>query len=523
MTTDKTSKILTEELKVIKNSIVNNIDDRLKSFTTSSEKIERVGKVVQIKDAIATIYGIEDVMMSELIEFSSGVHGIAMSLEESSVSAIILGSDNDIKEGETVVATGKVLEIPTGPSLVGRVVDALGRPIDDAGEIENPIYRKIESEAPNIIDRESVSETMSTGIKAIDSLIPIGRGQRELIVGDRQTGKTAIAIDTIINQQKAHQENDEKNKLFCVYVAIGQRRSNVAKIIKMFTDLGVMEYTTIVVASSSDPASMQYLAAYTGCTIGEYFRDNGQHSLVVYDDLSKHAVAYRQISLLLRRPPGREAYPGDVFFLHSRLLERAAKMSKEKGGGSLTALPIVETQANDVSAYIPTNVISITDGQIFLESELFFKGVRPAINIGLSVSRVGSAAQTKSMKQVSGSIKLELAQYREMESFSQFSSDLDQETKDMLANGKTLTETLKQAQYSPLSIEEQVIILFAANNGYLKNIKLDKIEKFQKEILLYIKMKHNQIYQKLKKERKITDDLSTDIHKILDDFVRNFS
>ena len=519
----ETAKVLLEELKVIQDKMKKGIKDSVGSMSTAEETISRIGKVVQIKDGIATIYGLRDIRVAEMVRFQNDIMGIAMNLEEDSVGVVVMGEDRDIKEGDIVHSTGKIAQVPTGMSMLGRVVDALGNPIDGLGPIKNVEHRNVESPAPGIIDRKSVCEPMATGIKAIDSLIPIGRGQRELILGDRQTGKTAIAIDTILNQVKYNDEAPDNKKMYCVYVAIGQRRARIAQIVSKIESMGAMKYVTIVSASSSEAASMQYLAPYSGCAMGEYFRDNGKHALVVYDDLSKHAVAYRQMSLLLRRPPGREAYPGDVFYLHSRLLERAAKMSDEKGGGSLTALPIVETQANDVSAYIPTNVISITDGQIFLESELFYKGIRPAINVGLSVSRVGGAAQIKAMKQVAGSMKLDLAQYREVESFSQFSSDLDESTRMQLERGKRLVEVLKQKQYSPLSMENQVIIIFAAMEGYLSDIAISDIARFENDLLSNIKKKHTHIIKSLKEEGKITDTTRKEITKVLDAFVKTFS
>ena len=443
-------------------------------------------------------------------------------MEEDSVGVVVFGDEQDIKEGDIVRRTKKIIEVPVGKSLLGRVVDALGKPIDGKGEIISQEVRLIDVKAPGIIDRKSVHEPMQTGIKAIDSLIPIGRGQRELLIGDRQTGKTAIAIDTILNQKDINQSKDESKKLYCVYVSIGQKQSSVAKLVKKLEDEGAMEYSIVVVASASESASMQFIAPYSGCAIGEFFRDNGMHALIIYDDLSKHAVAYRQMSLLLRRPPGREAYPGDVFFLHSRLLERAAKLSDKKGGGSLTALPIVETQAGDVSAYIPTNVISITDGQIFLETELFYKGVRPAINIGLSVSRVGSAAQIKAMKQVAGSIKLELAQFREMEGFAQFASDLDQATQKLLARGRRLIELLKQPQYSPVSTEEQVILIFAAIRGYLDGISVDMVSSFENGLLENIQRNQSQLLKDLRAEGKITEHIEEKLELILKEFLKVF-
>ncbi|MDJ1304937.1 MAG: F0F1 ATP synthase subunit alpha [Candidatus Midichloria sp.] len=484
--------------------------------------LDEIGQVVKVSDGVAIVFGLDAAQAGEVIEFSSGIKGLVLNLEAESVGVVIFGSDRDVVEGETVKRTGEILEVPTGKGLLGRVVDGLGNPIDGKGPLENVEYRRVEVKAPGIIARQSVSEPMQTGIKAIDALIPIGRGQRELIIGDRQTGKTAIAIDTILNQKEAHISGDDKNKIHCIYVAIGQKISSVAKIIKKLEEEGAMSYTTVVLASASEPAPMQFIAPYTGCSIGEFFRDNAMHALIIYDDLSKHAVAYRQMSLLLRRPPGREAYPGDVFYLHSRLLERAAKMSDKDGGGSLTALPIIETQGGDVSAYIPTNVISITDGQIFLETELFYKGVRPAVNVGLSVSRVGSAAQIKAMKQVAGSIKLELAQYREMEAFSQFSSDLDLATQKLLARGKRLTELLKQAQYSPSAVEEQILGLFAGINGYLDALAIKDVKRFEETLREYTKFNNSVLLERIKTEQKISDDIAKELHKVLSDFAKSF-
>ena len=443
------------------------LKEQIKKFGEKAE-VSEVGQVLSVGDGIARVYGLDNVQAGEMVEFSAGIKGMALNLESDNVGVVIFGDDRSIKEGDVVKRTGAIVDVPVGKKLLGRVVDALGNPIDGKGELDKKLERRrVEVKAPGIIPRQSVNQPMQTGLKALDTLIPIGRGQRELIIGDRQTGKTAIAIDTIINQKEINKSGEEKNKLYCIYVAIGQKRSTVAQIVKTLEDAGAMEYTTIVSATASDPAPLQFLAPYTGCTMGEYFRDNGMHALIIYDDLSKQAVAYRQMSLLLRRPPGREAYPGDVFYLHSRLLERAAKLNDDKGGGSLTALPIIETQAGDVSAYIPTNVISITDGQIFLETELFNQGIRPAVNVGLSVSRVGSAAQTKAMKKVAGSIKLELAQYREMAAFAQFGSDLDATTQKLLNRGSKLTELLKQDQYSPMTVAQQVIAVFSGVRGFL--------------------------------------------------------
>ena len=459
------------------------LKEQIKKVGDKAE-VSEVGQVLSVGDGIARIYGLDNVQAGEMVEFSDGSKGMSLNLEADNVGVVIFGDDRAIKEGDTVKRTGAIVDVPVGKELLGRVVDALGNPIDGKGSLDKSLKRnRVEVKAPGIIPRKSVSEPMQTGLKAIDSLIPVGRGQRELIIGDRQTGKTAVAIDTIINQKKINESDDETKKLYCIYVAVGQKRSTVAQIVKTLEDAGAMEYTTIVSATASDSAPLQFLAPYTGCTMGEFFRDNGMHALIIYDDLSKQAVAYRQMSLLLRRPPGREAYPGDVFYLHSRLLERAAKLNDENGGGSLTALPIIETQAGDVSAYIPTNVISITDGQIFLGTEIFNQGIRPAINVGLSVSRVGSAAQTKAMKKVAGSIKLELAQYREMAAFAQFGSDLDASTQQLLNRGSKLTELLKQKQYSPMTVEEQVISIFCGVKGFLDDIELKDIAEFESKIL----------------------------------------
>ncbi|NRB10355.1 MAG: F0F1 ATP synthase subunit alpha [Rickettsiaceae bacterium] len=485
-------------------------------------ELQEVGYVVTVGDGIAKVYGIDNVQAGEMIEFSSGVKGMVLNLETDTVGVVIMGNDREVSQGDKVKRTGEILQTPVGPEMLGRVVDALGNPIDGKGKISTKKYRKVEVKAPGIIARKSVHEPVQTGIKAIDALIPIGRGQRELIIGDRQTGKTAIAIDTIINQKHAHLAKNEKDKIFCVYVAIGQKRSTVAQIVKKLEENGAMDYTVVVAATASDPAPMQFLAPYTGCAIGEYFRDSGKHALIIYDDLSKHAVAYRQISLLLRRPPGREAYPGDVFYLHSRLLERAAKMSDEMGGGSLTALPIIETQAGDVSAYIPTNVISITDGQIFLESELFYKGIRPAVNVGISVSRVGSSAQIKAIKKVAGSMKLELAQYREMEAFAQFGSDLDASTQQLIKHGSKLTELLKQAQYAPFPVEEQVISLYVGVNGYLEDIDTDRIQEFERKLLDDIKLKAHDIIDNIRDKKQLTEDIEEKLKAYLKEFVKEF-
>jgi len=501
--------------------VSNILKKQISEFSDKAE-LSEIGEVISVSDGVAVCYGLDDVQMGEMVEFSGGVQGMALNLETSSVGVVIFGDDRSIKEGQTVKRTGEIVQVPVGKELLGRVVDALGNPIDGKGPVSTKETKRVEVKAPGIVERKSVHEPVQTGIKAIDSLIPIGRGQRELIIGDRQTGKTAIVVDTFINQIPLHKKGKEDDKLYCIYVAIGQKRSSVARLVKTLEETGAMEFSIVVVASASDPAPLQFVAPYTGCAMGEYFRDNGMHALIAYDDLSKQAVAYRQMSLLLRRPPGREAYPGDVFYLHSRLLERAAKMSDEQGGGSLTALPVIETQAGDVSAYIPTNVISITDGQIFLESELFFKGVRPAVNVGLSVSRVGSAAQVKAMKQVSGSIKLELAQYREMEAFAQFGSDLDESTKKLLDRGSRLTELLKQDQYVPAQLEEQVVTIFAGVNGYLDNIEIGRITDFEKQLLRDLKSNKPEILEKIKTEGKISDDIESKLKTHINNFTKNF-
>ena len=486
-------------------------------------EVTEVGKVLSVGDGIARIYGLDNVQAGEMVEFADGSKGMALNLESDNVGVVIFGEDRNIKEWDIVKRTGSIVDVPVGKELLGRVVDGLGNPIDGKDALDKGLKRnRVEVKAPGIIPRQSVSEPVQTGLKAIDSLIPIGRGQRELIIGDRQTGKTAVAIDTIINQKEINQSGDEKQKLYCIYVAIGQKRSTVAQIVKTLQDAGAMEYTTIVSATASDPAPLQFLAPYTGCTIGEYFRDNGMHALIIYDDLSKQAVAYRQMSLLLRRPPGREAYPGDVFYLHSRLLERAAKLNDENGGGSLTALPIIETQAGDVSAYIPTNVISITDGQIFLETELFNQGIRPAVNVGLSVSRVGSAAQTKAMKKVAGSIKLELAQYREMAAFAQFGSDLDASTQRLLNRGSKLTELLKQKQYSPMSVAEQVISVFCGVKGYLDDIDLKNISEFENKILSKSNSENPEIFDAINKSGKLEEETEKTLIKLIEELKKNF-
>ena len=499
------------------------LKDQIENFGTESE-ISEVGQVLSVGDGIARIYGLDKVQAGEMVEFPGGIKGMTLNLEEDNVGVVIFGDDHTIREGDTVKRTGKIVDVPIGKELLGRVVDALGNPIDGKGPINASERNLIEVKAPGIIPRKSVHEPMQTGIKAIDSLIPIGRGQRELIIGDRQTGKTAIIVDTILNQKKLNDAAaNDSEKLFCVYVAIGQKRSSVAQIVKTLEEKGALEYTIVVAATASEPAPIQFLAPYTGCTMGEYFRDRGMHAVIFYDDLTKQAVAYRQMSLLLRRPPGREAYPGDVFYLHSRLLERAAKMSDENGAGSLTALPVIETQANDVSAYIPTNVISITDGQIFLETDLFYKGVRPAVNVGLSVSRVGSAAQAKAMKQVAGSIKLELAQYREMEAFAQFASDLDASTQQLLARGARLIEVLKQPQFSPYSMEEQVVSLFSGVNGFLDEVKIQDVVRFEQMLLDNIREKGIDILSAISTEEAISEETEEKLKTFIGDFVASFS
>ena len=481
------------------------IKDQISNFETKADVAE-VGTVLSVGDGIARVYGLDQVQAGEMVEFPGDIKGMALNLESDNVGVSIFGDDTGIKEGDTVKRTGEIVDVPVGKELLGRVVDGLGNPIDGKGPVNSSEKRRIEIKAPGIIPRQGVKEPMQTGIKALDALVPIGRGQRELIIGDRQTGKTAVAVDTILNQKDVNQSKNEKEKLYCIYVAIGQKRSTVAQIVKTLEDNGALEYTIVVSATASEPAPLQFLSAYTGCTMGEYFRDNGMHALIIYDDLSKQAVAYRQMSLLLRRPPGREAYPGDVFYIHSRLLERAAKMSDEHGGGSLTALPIIETQAGDLSAYIPTNVISITDGQIFLETSLFFAGIRPAINVGLSVSRVGSAAQTKGMKKIAGSVKLELAQYREMAAFAQFASDLDASTRQLLDRGARLTELLKQGQYSPLTVPEQVISIYSGVNGYLDGIEISEVGSFESEAISEIKSKHADLLEAINNEKDLSED-----------------
>jgi len=492
---------------------VEEISQLIKSQIKGFEKeidIQEVGTVISVGDGIARIYGLEKAMAGELLEFPGGLYGMVLNLEEDNVGAAVLGSDHTIKEGDTVKRTGKIVEVPVGKGLLGRVVNALGQPIDDKGPIEAAESRRVEIKAPGIVARKSVKEPLQTGIKAIDGMVPIGKGQRELIIGDRQTGKTAVAIDTIINQKGQN--------VFCIYVAIGQKQSTVSQIVEKLKAFGAMDYTIVVAATASSPAPLQFLAPYSGCAMGEYFRDNGMHALIIYDDLSKHAVAYRQLSLLLRRPPGREAYPGDVFFLHSRLLERAAKLSDKLGGGSLTALPVIETQAGDVSAYIPTNVISITDGQIFLETDLFYSGVRPAINVGLSVSRVGGSAQIKAMKSVAGTLKLELAQYRELAAFAQFGSDLDPATQKQLNRGQRLVEILKQGQYKPMTVEKQVIIIFAATNGYVDAYPVSALKKYEEELLAFIESRHADLLSDLRDKKALDDTVKPKLKKALEDF-----
>ena len=493
------------------------LKEEIKNFGSDSEILE-VGQVLSVGDGIARIYGLDNVQAGEMVEFNNGTKGMALNLENDNVGVVLFGSDSGIKEGDTVKRTNSIVDVPVGKELLGRVVDALGNPIDGKGAINSENRSRIEVKAPGIIPRQSVSEPMQTGLKAIDSLIPVGRGQRELIIGDRQTGKTAVAIDAIINQKSINESSDESKKLYCFYVAIGQKRSTVAQIVKTLEDAGAMSYTTVIAATASESAPLQFLAPYAGCSMAEYFRDNGMHALIIYDDLSKQAVAYRQMSLLLRRPPGREAFPGDVFYLHSRLLERAAKLNDDNGGGSLTALPIIETQANDVSAFIPTNVISITDGQIFLETELFNQGIRPAVNVGLSVSRVGSAAQTKAMKRVSGSIKLELAQYREMAAFAQFGSDLDVSTQNLLNRGSKLTELLKQDQYSPMTVAEQVISVFAGVKGYLDDLELNQIKDFERDFFAKISTSNSELIKKINSSGVLDDDAE----KIITDSIEEF-
>jgi F-type H+/Na+-transporting ATPase subunit alpha len=498
------------------------LKEQIKNFGQEAE-VSEVGQVLSVGDGIARVYGLDNVQAGEMVEFENGTRGMALNLETDNVGIVIFGNDREIKEGQTVKRTGSIVDVPVGKGLLGRVVDALGNPIDGKGPIKSAERKRVDVKAPGIIPRKSVNEPMATGLKAIDALIPIGRGQRELIIGDRQTGKTAIALDTILNQKPLNAQPDEKIKLYCVYVAIGQKRSTVAQFVKVLEEQGALDYSIIIAATASDPAPMQYLAPFAGCTMGEYFRDNGMHAVIIYDDLSKQAVAYRQMSLLLRRPPGREAYPGDVFYLHSRLLERAAKMNDDNKGGSLTALPIIETQANDVSAYIPTNVISITDGQIFLETDLFYQGIRPAVNVGLSVSRVGSAAQTKAMKKVAGRIKGELAQYREMAAFAQFGSDLDATTQRMLARGSRLTELLKQPQFSPLKMEEQVCVIYAGVNGYLDKFEVSRVRAFEQGLLTLMRTKNADLLDSIRKSSDLSDADAAKLKGVVDGYAKTFT
>ena len=499
---------------ILKNEIANFGDEA---------DVAEVGTVLSVGDGVARVYGLDRVQAGEMVEFADGTRGMALNLEADNVGVVIFGEDRDIHEGDLVKRTSAIVDVPVGKGLLGRVVDGLGNPIDGKGPIESTERRLVEVKAPGIIPRRSVHEPMQTGLKALDALVPIGRGQRELIIGDRQTGKTAVAIDTFINQKQINESGDEAKKLYCIYVAVGQKRSSVAQVVKTLEEYGAMEYSIVIAATASDPAPLQFLAPYSGCAMGEYFRDNGMHAVIVYDDLSKQATAYRQMSLLLRRPPGREAFPGDVFYLHSRLLERAAKMADGHGAGSLTALPVIETQGNDVSAFIPTNVISITDGQIFLETDLFYKGVRPAINVGLSVSRVGSAAQTKAMKKVAGRIKLELAQFREMEAFSQFASDLDASTQQLLARGARLTEVLKQGQYAPRSVAEQVVAIFAGVRGYLDGIGVRDVTRFEEGLLGEIKARHGELMARIDETGDLDDDTEKEVDGIVAAFAKTFA
>ncbi|WP_341901813.1 F0F1 ATP synthase subunit alpha [Sandarakinorhabdus limnophila] len=498
------------------------IKDQIANFGTEAQ-VSEVGQVLSVGDGIARVHGLDNVQAGEMVEFPGGIKGMALNLEADNVGIVIFGSDSAIKEGDTVKRTGTIVDVPVGKGLLGRVVDGLGNPIDGKGPLVDVTRMRVEVKAPGIIPRKSVHEPMQTGLKALDALVPVGRGQRELIIGDRQTGKTAVAIDTFINQKGVNAGTDDSKKLYCIYVAVGQKRSTVAQIVRALEENGAMEYSIVVAATASEPAPLQFLAPYTGCTMGEFFRDNGMHAVIVYDDLSKQAVAYRQMSLLLRRPPGREAYPGDVFYLHSRLLERAAKMNDANGNGSLTALPIIETQAGDVSAYIPTNVISITDGQIFLETELFYQGIRPAINVGLSVSRVGSAAQTKAMKKVAGSIKLELAQYREMAAFAQFGSDLDASTQKLLNRGKRLTELLKQGQYQPMPFEDQVVSIFAGVNGFLDSIDATAVTRFEAALLSHVKSAHADVLADIRDKKDLSADTTAKLKDVIGAFVKTFA
>jgi len=498
------------------------LKDQIKNFGQEAQ-VSEVGQVLSVGDGIARVYGLDNVQAGEMVEFPGGIRGMALNLETDNVGVVIFGNDRDIKEGDTVKRTGAIVDVPVGPGLLGRVVDALGNPIDGKGPIKATERRRVDVKAPGIIPRKSVHEPMSTGLKAIDALIPVGRGQRELVIGDRQTGKTAIILDTILNQKPIHESGAEKDKLFCVYVAVGQKRSTVAQFVKVLEERGALDYSIVVAATASDPAPMQFLAPFAGCAMGEWFRDNGKHALIGYDDLSKQAVSYRQMSLLLRRPPGREAYPGDVFYLHSRLLERAAKLNDDNGAGSLTALPVIETQGNDVSAFIPTNVISITDGQIFLETNLFFQGIRPAVNVGLSVSRVGSSAQIKAMKQVAGSIKGELAQYREMAAFAQFGSDLDAATQRLLNRGARLTELLKQPQFAPLKTEEQVAVIFAGVNGYLDKLAVNQVGRFEQGLLAHLRADGKAVLDAIRNDKQISDDTKAKLKAEIDKFAKSFA
>jgi F-type H+-transporting ATPase subunit alpha len=498
------------------------LKEQIKNFGQEAEVAE-IGQVLSIGDGIARVHGLDNVQAGEMVEFPGGVQGMALNLEVDNVGIVVFGEDREIREGDTVKRTGAIVEVPVGKGLLGRVVDGLGNPIDGKGPIQATERRRVDVKAPGILPRKSVHEPMQTGLKAIDALIPVGRGQRELIIGDRQTGKTAVALDAILNQKSVNATGDESQKLYCVYVAVGQKRSTVAQFVKVLEENGALEYSIVVAATASDPAPMQFLAPYTGCAMGEFFRDNGMHALVVYDDLSKQAVAYRQMSLLLRRPPGREAYPGDVFYLHSRLLERAAKLNEDHGAGSLTALPVVETQANDVSAYIPTNVISITDGQIFLETDLFYQGIRPAVNVGISVSRVGSSAQIKAMKQVAGTLKGELAQYREMAAFAQFGSDLDATTQRLLARGSRLTELLKQPQFSPLKVEEQVVVIYAGTRGFLDSMAVSNIGRFEREFLGYMRDKHQGVLDDIRTKKQLDGDTEKTLRGALESFAKVFA
>lgn len=498
------------------------LKDQIKSFGQEAE-VSEVGQVLSVGDGIARVYGLDKVQAGEMVEFPGGIKGMALNLEADNVGVVIFGSDRDIKEGDTVKRTGAIVEVPVGKGLLGRVVDPLGNPIDGKGPIEATEKRRVDVKAPGILPRKSVHEPMSTGLKAIDALIPVGRGQRELVIGDRQTGKTAIILDTFLNQKPLHASDDEDTKLYCIYVAVGQKRSTVAQFVKTLEDAGALEYSIVVAATASEAAPLQFLAPFAGCAMGEFFRDNGMHAVIGYDDLTKQAVAYRQMSLLLRRPPGREAFPGDVFYLHSRLLERAAKLNEDHGKGSLTALPVIETQGNDVSAFIPTNVISITDGQIFLETDLFYQGIRPAVNVGLSVSRVGSSAQIKAMKQVAGPIKGELAQYREMAAFAQFGSDLDATTQRLLNRGARLTELLKQPQFSPLKTEEQVAVIYAGVNGYLDNHPVDRVKDFEEGLLLFLRGEHKELLDAIWEKKALDDELTGKLKAALETFSKNFA